>query len=284
MDAAEYARIPVSDEIIHTQAKIIQARLEDAAVEEPYDGFEMSNGWTQRFKNRHNFGPLQTHGQSADVDQSALPQQQESLAEELAPFAPIDRYNCDESGLVFNKQPQSSNVRLGKGKQLRGGKDEKTRITTFHIINETGTDKRKIWAVGRVEKPHCFRQQRVNPKNLPVVYRFNKKAWLLTSLWYEFLRLLNEEMRISQRYIALVTDNCPTHPRPVSPPIEYNRPTPLVLTHIKLIYLPPCTTAFLQPLDCGIIASFNASYKRLYAEYMVQHFNLHSEKPPKIDI
>ena len=284
MDAAEYARIPVTDEIIRTQAKIIQARLEDAGVEEPYDGFEMSNGWTQRFKNRHNFGRLRTHGQSGDIDQSALPQQRESLASELAPFSSSDRYNCDESGLVFNKQPQSSNVRLGKGKQLRGGKDEKTRITTFHIINEAGTDKRKIWVVGRAERPHCFRQQRVNSDNLPVVYRYNKKAWLLTGLWYEFLRRLDEEMRISQRYIALVTDNCPTHPRPDSPPIEYSGPTPLVLTHIKLIYLPPCTTAFLQPLDCGIIASFKASYKRLYAEYMVQHFNLHGEKPPKIDI
>lgn len=62
MDAAEYARIPVTDEIIRTQAKIIQARLEDAGVEELYDGFEMSNGWTQRFKNRHNFGRLRTHG------------------------------------------------------------------------------------------------------------------------------------------------------------------------------------------------------------------------------
>jgi len=193
MDAAKYARIPVTDEIIHTQAKIIQAKLEDAEVEEPYDGFEMSNGWAQRSKNRQNFGRLRTHGQSGDVDQSALPHQRESLARELAPFSP-----SDESGLVFNKQPQSSNVRLGKGKQLRGGKDEKTMITTFHIINEAGTDKRKIWVVGRAERPYWFHQQRVNPDNLPVVYRFNKKAWLLTGLWYEFLRRLNEEMRISQ--------------------------------------------------------------------------------------
>jgi len=43
MDAAEYARVLVTDEIIRTQAKIIQTRLENAGVEEPYDGFEMSN-------------------------------------------------------------------------------------------------------------------------------------------------------------------------------------------------------------------------------------------------
>lgn len=68
MDAAEYASIPVTDEIIRSQAKIIQARLQDEAVKELYARFEMSNRWTQRFKNRHNFGRLGIHGQSGDVD------------------------------------------------------------------------------------------------------------------------------------------------------------------------------------------------------------------------
>jgi len=121
---------------------------------------------------RHNFGRLQTRGQSGDVDQAALPTQRRHLSEQLARFSPEDRYNCDESGLVFNKQTQSSNVQLEKGKQLvRGGKDDKVRITTFHIVNEAGTDKRKIWVIGRAEKPRAFRQNKVNPTNLPVVYR-----------------------------------------------------------------------------------------------------------------
>jgi len=141
------------------------------------------------------------------VDQAALPTQHRHLSEQLAGFSPEDRYNCDESGLVFNKQSQYSNLRLEKGKQLRGGKDDKVRITTFHIMNEAGTDKRKIWVIGRVEKSHAFHQNKVNPANLLVVYPYNKKAWLLTGLWYEFLRRLNDEMRIAQRCIALVTDS-----------------------------------------------------------------------------
>ena len=110
------------------------------------------------------------------MDHSALSEQQESLARDLAPFPQCDRYNCNENGLVFNKQPQLSNIRLEKGKRLRGGKDPKIRITTFYIVNETGNHKRKIWVVGQAERPQCFRQQRVNPDNLPVVYRFNSKA------------------------------------------------------------------------------------------------------------
>ncbi|PWW71964.1 hypothetical protein C7212DRAFT_231608, partial [Tuber magnatum] len=119
-------------------------------------------------------GRLRTHGQSSDVDQSALPAQRKHLEQQLAPFSPENHYNCNESGLVFNKQLQSSN--------LRGGKDDKVRITTFHKINETGTDKWKIWVIGHAERPMPFCQNRINQANLPVIYCYNKKAWLLTGL------------------------------------------------------------------------------------------------------
>jgi len=284
IDAAEYAKVLVTDDIIRVQAKIIQEELKRVDVNALYDGFEMSNGWLQCFKNHHNIGRLRTHGQSGDVDQSALPAQRQHLVQQLARFSATDRYNCDESGLVFNKQPQSSNLRLDKGKQLRGGKDDKVRITTFHIINGAGTHKRKLWVIGCAERPHAFRQNRINPANLPVIYRHNKKAWLLTGLWYEFLRGLNDKMRIARQHIALVTDNCPTHPPPTSPPIDYKGPPPPVLTHITLVYLPPNTTAFLQPLDAGIIASFKAAYRRRYAQFMVEHFNAHGNAPSKLDI
>lgn len=96
---------------------------------------------------------------------------------------------------------------------------------------------------------------------------------MLTGFCYEFLNNINNEMRLANRYIALVTDNCPTHPKPENLPQKYNGPPPPVFTHVKLIYLLPNTTSHLQPLDQGIIASFQAAYRRLYAEKMVEHFN-----------
>lgn len=107
---------------------------------------------------------------------------------------------------------------------------------------------------------------------------------MLTGLWYDFLRSFNIEMRIARRYIALVTDNCSTHPHPQRPPQNYIGPTPPELTNITLIYLPPNTTSRLQPLDQGIIKAFKAAYRRRYAENMVQHFNFHGTVPEKIDI
>ena len=83
IDAAEYAKVPVTDDIIRAQAGIIQQELDRVGVDEPYDGFEMSNEWLKRFKNRHNFGRFQTRGQSGDVNQAALLTQRRCYAHGL---------------------------------------------------------------------------------------------------------------------------------------------------------------------------------------------------------
>ena len=45
------------------------------------------------------------------------------------------------------------------------------------------------------------------------------------------------------------------------------------LTNIELIYLPPNTTAHLQPMDAGIIHSFKAKYKREFCRHLIQQFD-----------
>ncbi|PWW73739.1 hypothetical protein C7212DRAFT_346687 [Tuber magnatum] len=67
------------------------------------------------------------------------------LLQRLIKFSSQDISNADKSGLVFNKQPNSSNVQLVPNKAWKGRKDQKTRITTFHIVNQADTDKRKLW-------------------------------------------------------------------------------------------------------------------------------------------
>jgi len=258
--------------------------LAERGVDESYEHFDISSGWLYQFKSRFQIGRLIRHGHSAEVDQSELPNDHATLAQQLSQFSPQDIYNADESGLVFNKQPNLSNVRLAPNKALKGGNNEKTRMTTFHIVNQAGTDKRKLWVIGRAQTPKAFRQNRINIANLPVFYMFNKRAWMLSGLWYEFLCSLNDEMRIQHRHIALISDNCPSPPPPEKPPIDYTGPTPPVLTNLALIFLPPCKTAYLQPLDMGIIKAFKAAYRCQYAEYMVERFNGSSKTPEKIDI
>ncbi|RPA95185.1 hypothetical protein L873DRAFT_1617615, partial [Choiromyces venosus 120613-1] len=164
-------------------------------------------GWLYRFKSQFQIGRLVRHGHSAEVDQIELPSDYATIAQQLSQFSSQDIYNADKSSLVFNKQLNSSNVWLAPNKALKGGKDEKTCITTFHIVNQADTDNRKLWVIGRAQTPKAFRQNRINIANLPVFYRFNKWAWMLSRLWYEFLYSLNDEMYIQYRHIALISDN-----------------------------------------------------------------------------
>ena len=45
------------------------------------------------------------------------------------------------------------------------------------------------------------------------------------------------------------------------------------LTNIKLVYLPPNTTAHLQPMDAGVINSFKAKYKQEFCKHLIWQFD-----------
>lgn len=282
IDAAETARMPITDEVIRAQGKKIADRL--GVIEEckeNYDNFEMSSGWLQGFKQRHNIDQHKRHRQSGGVyDIIAIPTHRLSLSTGLRQFPVRDRYNCDEGRLHFDKQPDI-NTSAGPGDE--GDSGDKSRFTIFFCVNADGTDKRRVTVMSKVRTPSAFRRERVNPANLPVTYRYNKKVSLPTDLWYEFLRSLDGDMRAAGRHIALVCENCPTYPPPTKPPPNYRGPPPPVLTNITLFFLPTNTAPALQPLSQGIIVSFKATYRKMYAELLVEHLGNTGVKREKLD-
>ena len=179
-------------------------------------------------------------------------------------------------------QPDSTIAR--KSETVRGAKKNKTQVTVFVTVNSDGSDKRRAWLINKSKTLVAFRKAKINPENLPIVYKSNKKAWMLSGIWYEFLGKLNEDMKAQGRHIALITDNAPTHPPPEKPPIEYTGPKPPVLDHITLFYLPPNTTAWLQPLDAGIIRSLKAGYRCRYVTHIVDFFERTGTAAPKLDV
>ena len=69
-----------------------------------------------------------------------------------------------------------------------------------------------------------------------------------------FVKTLNDwdhELRKKKRKILLLVDNCAAHP--IVPNLKF----------IRLVFLPPNTTAVLQPMDQGVIRSLKANYRKL---------------------
>ena len=103
--------------------------------------------------------------------------------------------------------------------------------------------------IGNSVKPRCFRGL-ASLLCLPVTYSSNKKAWMTSQLFKQWLDKVNNRMIQQHRSILLFIDNYTAHP-------DANR------SNIKLVFLPPNTTAKLQPCDAGIIQNVKMHYRKL---------------------
>ena len=95
-----------------------------------------------------------------------------------------------------------------------------------------------MFVIGKANKPRCFKGVR----NLPCRYRAQRKSWMTTELFKEWMRQLDRKFSAANGKIALIIDNCTTHLH-----VEQ-------LNSIELIFLPPNTISHTQPMDQGIIS------------------------------
>lgn len=133
-----------------------------------------------------------------------------------------------------------------KGKECSGGKYGKERITIMIGANMSGTEKLKLFVIGKAKKPRCLK----GIKSLPVDYRSNKKAWMTSSLFSEWLLNFDRKMKLENRKVLLFIDNCSAHNHDIE------------LSSIKVHFLPPNTTSILQPMDQGVIQNFKMFYRK----------------------
>ena len=126
---------------------------------------------------------------------------------------------------------------LSTAEATKGIKKAKDRLTVVLTCNADRTDKLKPFVIGESQKPRCFRDFNVN---LYAHYTANKKAWMTSVIYDDFLKKFNHKMRAQNRKVLFIMDNAPGHGHPE-------------LSHVKIHFLPPTTTSHLQPLDAGII-------------------------------
>ncbi|XP_037781980.1 jerky protein-like [Penaeus monodon] len=103
-------------------------------------------------------------------------------------------------------------------------------------------EKLPMFVIGKSKSPRCFK----NIKHLTTQYTLQKKSWMSSEIFEEWVCKVDRKFRVDGRKIALIIDNCPTHP------------TLSNLTNVQLVFLPRNTTSILQPMDQGVIRSLKA--------------------------
>ena len=158
-------------------------------------------------------------------------------------------FNADEFGLFYQCLPDKT-YHL-KGEKYSQGKKRKFRLTGVAAASAVG-EKLPMFVMRKSENPRCFK----NIKHLPCEYKSQKKSWMNSEIFEEWVRKLDRKFRADDRNIALIIDNWPAH-------LSISH-----LTNVQLIFLPPITTSILQPMDQGVIRSLKAHYRgRVYVCY-----------------
>ena len=137
---------------------------------------------------------------------------------------------------------------------LEKAKDRMTALVACSAMGE----KLKLLVIGRSAKPRAFQGYKLS--SLGVTYTSNKKAWMTSQIFSDWLTSINNKMRIQGRNILMLIDNCSAHPE-------------LQMSNVKLVFLPPNTTSKLQPCDAGIIQNL----KQLYRKRMMRSILMNME-------
>ena len=111
-------------------------------------------------------------------------------------------------------------------------------------------EKLKPLVIGNAARTRAFKQNSVTSDNLPVTWKHNKKAWITTAVFEDWLNQLNGTMKKKKRMIILFVDNATSH--------VFSEK----LSNVHVKFLPPNLTSELQPLDQGIIQAMKANYRK----------------------
>ena len=75
---------------------------------------------------------------------------------------------------------------------------------------------------------------------------------MTSAVFTDWVCQLDQQMARKHRKIALVLDNCSSHPK-------YSADN---LAHVKLVFLPPNLTSLIQPCDMGIIKNLKTYFRK----------------------
>lgn len=251
--------IPLSQSLIQAKAltlfNAMKAEKGETSAEET---FGASRGWYDNFKKRSNFHNLAGQGEAANTNAAApetFPTELEKTIEDGG-YTMQQIFNVDETGLFWKKMPSRTFI-AREERSMPGFKAAKDRLTLLLGANAAGDCRLKPMMIYHSENPRALKNY--VKSSLPVHFKSNKKAWMtgdLFTTWFSDYFKPSVEAYCKQQQIPfkilLLLDNAPSHPRLV---IEAHK-------EIKVVFLPPKTTALLQPMTQGVTSLFKSYYLR----------------------
>ena len=171
--------------------------------------FKASDGWLDRCKKRFNVLFTTVSGENnACTGEMIAPREQSKLPIILSKYDLNQIYNADELGLFYRTQPIKS-LHL-KNENCVGGKHSKLHLTGLTAANAFW-EKLSLFIIGKFKKPQYFK----HIKHMPSCYRSQKKSWMDSMLFKEWVREVDK--RFNQRSMK----NCSIGWYLFSPPIHW---------------------------------------------------------------
>ncbi|CAI5988520.1 unnamed protein product [Closterium sp. NIES-64] len=171
---------------------------------------------------------------------------------------PRDTFNFDETALYISVLPRKT---YGTGRSA-GRKVPKDRLTVGFLVNAEGTHAFRLLVISKAKRPHDFRSD-FDPEEY-CYWRNTAKGWMTKALFTHFFEQLDTAMYAEGRQVVVLLDNASSHTLTT----EGAETEDLFgfrtrkLNNVRLVYLPPNTTRFTQPLDQGMIAMTKARYRQ----------------------
>lgn len=223
--------LPITGPMLQEKAREIAALL-------GLDEFKASNGWLESFRKRNNilFGKIPEEPpfltENSEIDWKL------QLPKICANYSARDIFNMDEAGLLFKTSTTSN--------QENNYCESEEQITLLLCCNALG-EKEMPMMIGKTMQPPSFGT--LGGKDLPVEYHAQKNALMTSDLFMCYLMNLNNKMKQQRRKILMILDDAPCHPH-------------LLLSNIKLLFLPLNKTSIMQPLNDGIIHATKLRFRK----------------------
>ena len=246
--------VPVTSVLLQEKAKLLYERLYPDAT----TPFSASTGFRSRFMKRHNLRGISIQGEQSSAAIISASEFRHDFESVVGDYDTEQVFNCDETGLQFRLLPQKILARAFEN-SAEGRKMSKDRVTISACANATGTIKLPLLLIGKAARPRCF--ARMDMKNLPVVYKAQRSAWVNTAIFSEWFHdhfVPHVQAKLTERgkepRALLLLDNCSGHPD-----------QDLLIScdgQVKAVFLPPSVTSLIQPMDQGILESLKRHYRK----------------------